>query len=301
MKKLSAFSAMIMASVFFLDAQQPVIVTDDSLMFGNSRLPALAVTIPEVSYETSLREWIKQLETGTKSKVVTENGEMSIFGAIIKNITENPVNVYSRFDNADTLLRLIVAFEPKKDQYIERSVFDLEYSRAREYLFNFSKTLYMGLVKEQLQAEENRLRTMQKELGSLEKNEARLGKTMRKSEKTLQTERERLIVYNNEMTSVSAAIIEHNNQLASMQAGDARDEKESYIKELEKNRKKVLKSVKKSENKISKAERAIKNAERALPKNDSTQGRTRDLISGQEAIVQQYADKLNTISSSVLR
>jgi hypothetical protein len=125
MKKLSAFSAMIMASVFFLDAQQPVIVTDDSLMFGNSRLPALAVTIPEVSYETSLREWIKQLETGTKSKVVTENGEMSIFGAIIKNITENPVNVYSRFDNADTLLRLIVAFEPKKDEYIERSVFDL--------------------------------------------------------------------------------------------------------------------------------------------------------------------------------
>jgi hypothetical protein len=79
------------ALVFFLlvfcsgiKSQMPVSVTEDSLKLGKATLPAISVTIPEVNYENTLKTWIKNLESGSKSRVVTENNEMSIFGAKIK-------------------------------------------------------------------------------------------------------------------------------------------------------------------------------------------------------------------------
>jgi len=74
-------------------AQEPVLVSEDSLKIGNSLLPGLSVTIPEAGYEKTLKEWVKDLQGGTKSKVITENNEMSIFGAKIRDISPNTVNV----------------------------------------------------------------------------------------------------------------------------------------------------------------------------------------------------------------
>ena len=68
-----------------------------------------------------LKTWIKDLQTGTKSKVVTEKGEMSIFGARLKSNQPNPVNIYSKFVKLDSMLKLYVSVETKKDEYIERA------------------------------------------------------------------------------------------------------------------------------------------------------------------------------------
>ncbi|MCU0454802.1 MAG: hypothetical protein MUE74_00750 [Bacteroidales bacterium] len=99
---------------------------EDSLQIGNSLLPAISVVIPEVIYEKTLDAWIKTLQSGTKSKVVTENGEMTIFGAILKDVTEFPVNVYSRFVEQDSVVFLAAAFETRKDLYIEKATGEAE-------------------------------------------------------------------------------------------------------------------------------------------------------------------------------
>ena len=76
----------VIISAVTANAQKPIIVAIDSVLTGNSIYPGLTVTIPEVDFDKTLKNWIKEQESGTKSKVVTENGEMSIFGAIKKNI-----------------------------------------------------------------------------------------------------------------------------------------------------------------------------------------------------------------------
>ncbi|MCJ7447066.1 MAG: hypothetical protein MUO72_05220 [Bacteroidales bacterium] len=297
MKSISIFLLLILIPFFGIKAQNPILISEDSLKVGNNRLPGLSVIIPEIEYENTLKNWIKELQTGTKSTVVTDNGEMSIFGALLKSITENPVNVYSKLIDQDSALNLQVAIEMKKDQYVERATGEAEVAKAKSFLLNFAKVQYVDLVTEQVKAEENKLKDIEKELGSLEKDQSGMQKSIRSNNKMISSEKDRLIVLNNELTSVSAAILEHNTQLSAMEAGDIKDEKVKYIKDLEKQKKKTLKAISSSENKISKAEKSIDNATRAIPKIDNTQERTRKRIADQEAVLQRYVDKLNTIKA----
>ncbi|MBG0860984.1 MAG: hypothetical protein IQL11_15910 [Bacteroidales bacterium] len=297
MKPIPVILLLILSPLAGINAQKPIIISEDSITISNNRLPGFSVTIPEVEYEKTLKNWIKEIQTGTKSDVVTEGGEMSIFGAIIKSITENPVNIYSKLIDRDTVLNLQIVIELKKDQYVERASGEAEVAKSKTYLMNFAKTQYLELVSEQLKTEENKLKDIEKELGSLEKDQSGMEKSIRSNNKVITAEKERLIVLNNELTTVSAAIIEHNSQLSVMEPGDERDEKIKYIKDLEKQKKKTTKAISSSENKISKADRSINDATRAIPKIDNTQERTRSRISDQEAVVQKYIDKLNAIKA----
>lgn len=281
----------------YINAQKPIVLVEDSLKVGANVYPAVSVLIPEVVYETTQKDWIKLQESGTKSKVVDESGKMSIFGAFAKNISENPINILSGLVDRDTLLILTAAFEIRNDVYIERATGEAELAKTKTWLFDFAKKEYSNLVNEQLKAEENKLKDLEKELSSLEKDQSGMERDIRTSNRKVSQEKERLTVLNNELTTLSAAISEHNTQLSLLEAGTERDAKEEYLKQLEKDRKKALRAIKKSEKKIRNAEGSITKANRAIPRNDDTQERIRRMITDQEAVVQQFTDKLNRVKA----
>ena len=280
-----------------INAQKPILLLEDSLKVGTTKYPSISVIIPEVEYEKTLKNWIKVQESGTKSKVLDETGKMSIFGAISKNISENPVNILSELTDRDSVLKLTATIELKNDVYIERATGEGELSKAKQFLFDFAKEQYVDLVNEQLKLEESKLKDLEKELGGLEKDQSGMEKDIRSSNKLIEGEKDRLVVLNNELTSLSAAIIEHNAEYITMDPGEVKDEKEKYIKGLEKQKKKAVKAIKTAENKISKAENSIDHANRSIPKNDDTQVRISRLITDQEAVVQKFMDKLNRVKS----
>lgn len=295
--KLRVFLLFTAALISFnvINAQKPVLLNEDSLKVGTNKYPAISVTIPEVEYEKTLNNWIKVQESGTRSKVVVDGSMMSIFGANSKNISENPINILSELTHRDSVLKLTAAIELKNAVYIERATGESELSKAKAFLFDFAKGQYLDLVNEQLKAEENKLKDLQKELGGLERDQSGMEKDIRSGNKLISSEQNRLVVLNNELTSLSAAIIEHNAEYITMDPGEMKDEKAKYIKGLEKQKKKTIRSIKKAENKISKADNTIGHANRSIPRNDNTQENIRRLISDQEAVVKQFSDKLNRV------
>jgi len=297
MKLKSALALLMLLSFFSVRAQKPIICTEDSIKIGNGLLPSISVVIPEVPYETTLADWLKTLQSGTKSKVVTENGEMTIFGAILKDITEFPVNVYSKLLERDSVLYLSAAFELKKDQYIERATGDAELTRAKAFLFGFAKEQYIELIEDQVKAEEKKLKDLEKELGSLEKDESGMQKSIRNNDKSITSEKDKLIAMNNELVSLSAAIEEHRKYLASMEPGVEKDEKAAYLKDLDKQKKQTMKAITKSENKINKAEKAIDKARTDIPKTGRMQDKFKEQIDAQDAVVQKFVEKLNTVKA----
>jgi DNA repair exonuclease SbcCD ATPase subunit len=278
-------------------AQQPVVVSDDSLKIGNSLLPGLSVTIPEVNYDKTLKVWLRDLQAGTKSKVITENGEMSIFGAKIKAISPNPINIYSKLMRLDSMLQLFVSFEKKKDMYVVRASGDADYSKAQDYLKEFAKDQYIEVAKDQADAEEKKLRDLQKELSSLENEKSRMQKSIQSDNSSILSEKDNITIQNNELANVSAALIEQNNLLATMEAGPAQKEKADQIKELEKRKKKALNSIESSENKINRANSGIDKDNNDIPRNEKMQENVRQQIIQQEAVYQKYADKLKKIKA----
>ncbi len=278
-----------------LFGQKPIKVLEDSVRFGNYLYPGFNVTIPEANYDKVLKNWIKDQENGTKSKVQTENGEMTIFGAIIKEISPAPVNVYSRLMNEDTLTRLMVSIELKKDLYVEAASGDIQLTSARNYLKEFAKAQYIDFIKEELSAEEKILRDLNKELGGLESSKARSQKTAKSKRNTVNDEQERLLVKHNELSLLSNEIINKNNEMMAMPVGAGRDAMATQVQELEKRRKKLQKEISKGENKIGKAKSAIDQADRSIPRNENEQDVMKSRIDAQQAVVQRYIDKLNTV------
>jgi chromosome segregation ATPase len=297
MKSKFTLVLLILIPFFGIKAQKPIIISEDSLKIGNSLLPGLSVTIPESNYDKTLKVWLRDMQSGTKSKVVTENGEMSIFGAKIKSISPNPVNVYSKLVRLDSMLQLFASFEIKKDQYIERASEAPEYTKAMDYLKNFAKSQYMEVVKDQADTEEKKLRDLKKELSSLENEKSRMQKSIQSNNSSIVSEKENITLQNNELSTVSAAVAGQDSILASVEAGPAQKEKADQIKDLEKRKKKALNSIESSEKKILRSNEEIDKATNEIPQNDRMQEKVREQIFVQEAVYQKYADKLKKIKS----
>jgi chromosome segregation ATPase len=260
-------------------------------------MPGLSVNIPEVKYETTLKSWTKELQSGTKSKLVSENNTMSIFGAKIKEISPTPLNVYSRMINLDTVVKLTVVFELKKDQYIERSAGETDLQKAKNYLKNFAKGEYLDVAKDQEDAEDKKLRDFQKDLSSLEKDKSRLQKDIDAANSTIYNENQNIAIQKNELESVSAEIVEQNKQLSSPQADPVKKEKTDYLNGLEKRKKKALNAIESSQSKINKANTEIDKANAEIPKNEKMQEQLNEKIANQQAVYQKYADKTKAIKS----
>ena len=297
MKTKVTLVLLILIPFFGIKAQKPIIISDDSLKIGNSLLPGLSVIIPEVNYDKALKVWIRDLQSGTKSKVITENGEMSIFGAKIKSISSTPVNVYSRLVKMDSMIQLFASFETKKDLYIEQASGSPEYIKAQGYLKDFAKSQYLEVAKDQADAEEKKLRDLQKELSSLENEKSRMQKSIQSNNSSIISEKENITLQNNELNTVSAAVVGQDSILAAMEEGPAQKEKADQIKDLDKRKKKAINSIESSEKKILRSNDEIDKATNEIPQNERMQEKVKEQIVAQEAVYQKYADKLKKIKS----
>jgi len=280
---------------FGIKAQQPITLSEDSLQIGKSVLPSISVTIPEADYDKTLKAWIRELQSGTRSKVVTENSEMSIFGAKIKSISSNPINVYSKLDRQESQLLLSASFETKKDEYATGSAGVPEYTKALDFMKEFSKTQYIEFAKEQADAEEKKLKDLEKELSSLENEKSRMEKSIESGRSTIQSENENITLMNSELATVNTSLQGQDTLLSTMEAGTARTELEKQVKELDKRKKKSLSSIESSEKKIQRANDDIDKATKAIPENEKMQLKVREQIAAQQAVYQQFAEKLKTI------
>jgi predicted nucleic acid-binding Zn-ribbon protein len=280
-----------------VSAQKPIRVSEDSVPYGTSRYPGIVISIPEVSYDRTQKNWVKELQSGTKSNVVTEAGDMSIFGAIVKDISPTPLNIYSKLSDQDSMLVLMACFEMKKDQFIEKSTGDAQLLAAKEYLKEFAKNQYLDFIKDEVQAEDKKLKDLNNELSSLQNQKTRMQKSIQSNRTAITEAKDNILLLNNELTKLSTEIISQNNQLTSMDEGAAKEEKASYIKDLEKRKKKILNDIESAENRITRANNDINEADRDIPRNESDQETLRGKVAQQEQVVQQFTEKLNTVKA----
>jgi len=276
-----------------VNAQQPIRVYEDSITYGNKKYPGVVVTIPEADFEKLQKDWKKELESKTKSRVVIENGEWSIFGANVKNISPSPVNIYSMLNNLDSLVELRVAVELKKDVFVEKQ--STEMLKLETDMKEFSKNQYIETANSQLKVEEDTLHQLKKMLSDYEKDESKLKEDIKSSEKSTKEQEDNISALNSELETLGSEIDLQNTQFTTMADGSTKDEKAKYIKDLEKRQKKLGNDIESSEKKIKKNNGEIEDAEKEIPQKQSLQEDMKKKIAEQELVVQKYEQKLAAI------
>jgi len=276
-------------------AQKPLTMTDDSVKFGNTMCPGVWVDIPEVKLETVRSEWKKAVEKGTKSNALVAENEITIFGAILKDISDVPVNIFSEVQLQDSLVRLFSAVELSRDEFTK--VNSREHEQLKKMLNQFAKDQYLKVAQDQLSKEESTLKDLEKELSSIRKEKEKLEKEIQSANTTISEEDYKLISVKKAMEVTDADLDIKSTELSTMADGDAKKALQSEVKDLQKAKKSQLKEIGSSESKISKSNTLIEDNKNAITENLKKQEEFSEKINTQNLQVDKFTKKLKTIES----
>ncbi|KAF0199345.1 MAG: hypothetical protein FD166_468 [Bacteroidetes bacterium] len=288
-------SLIIILSMVTAQAQKPLKITDDSVKFGNTLCPGIWIDIPEVNIEIIRAAWIKTIEKGTKSKAIVTGQEITLFGALLKDITEAPVNIFSSIEGRDSVVRLFTALELKRDEFT--LINSSEHEQLKIYVKQFAKDRYIKVAEDQLSAEESKLKNLTKELSSMRKVKEKLEKEIQSANTTISEENYKVSSTKKELAETEASLDDKSSELSTMPEGEAKKAVQSEVRDLQKQKKEQLKSISNSEIKISRSKTLIQDNDTKITQNLKDQ---EDLViktNLQEAEVKKYTDKLNTIKS----
>lgn len=294
MKKTLLIALLFTISVLVVNGQQPIVISYDSLLFGETRCPGLWVTIPETSKADIEKDWKKMLEKGTKSKVLGTDNEMTIFGAQWSDISNEPVNIFSHIKEADSAVKLFAAVELHRDEFVTKNA--AQYTALSNILNSFARDKYSAVAEEQLSQESKKLKDLEKSLESLRKNKDKLEKQIKSDQTDIDQENYRIVTTQKEIVETDRELDLRGTELATLD-GKERKAKESEIKSLQKKKSSSQKSIASSESKISKATTNIADNNTAIAVNLKEQSKIMTDIADQTMIVRKYEAKLNKIKS----
>jgi hypothetical protein len=279
-------------------AQRPITIESKPVTFTHGALPGFVVTIPEVSYKQLGESWIKLQEKGTKSDVKNTDGELTMYGAIIKDITSESINIYSYLKNQDSVNVLFATFELKPKDYIAIDSHNEEFVKTREFLLNFAKDHYLSLAEEQLQTEDKKLKKMQGDLKSLENDQSKLEKMIQSNTTDIGITGDELVLLRTNLLSLNDELVKQTNEFNGLEEGPAKDEKKKYLDDLEKQVKKTNKSIESGEKKIADMKKEIEKAQNEdLPKNLREQEQQKKAINQQSEVARVAGEKVNNIKN----
>jgi hypothetical protein len=279
-----------------ITAQRPIVIEEKDITFSHGVHPGFVVSIPEVILKTVEEAWVKELEKGTKSKVQREINELSIFGAINKDIAEAPINVYSFIQGVDSTVVIFVTYELKKDEFITKEGTNPAFVSARDYLMNFAKERYLDIAKNQLQEEEKKLGKLENDLGNMQNDKIKYEKLIQSNNTAIGSINDELVILQTDLTAQNNELLEQTNQINAMEDGTIKEEKKKYINEIEKSIKKLNREIESKGNKIVELKSEIETAQNNIPYNLKEQERIGILINQQKEVVQATENKHNVIN-----
>ncbi|MBN1952215.1 MAG: hypothetical protein JW801_13525 [Bacteroidales bacterium] len=278
-----------------LHAQKPIILTEETIDFGHGSYNGLSLTIPEVGYNTVEKAWTKLLEKGTKSKIQISEGEYSLFGAQLQEISSEPINVYSTMKSGDSCTLLNVTFELKPKEYLGKASSPSEYTQAKLMLFNFGKELYVELAKEEFKEEEKKLKQLERDLESLYNEKNKLEKSIVNDNSDITEYTDQIALLKQDAENLNTQLSKEKQLLLDLEDEQQRLAKEKEIETIDKNKEKALKEVDSLEKKILLRKSAIDRAKLDIESSKQAQASKLDYIEAQKLVTNQAEKKYNTI------
>lgn len=292
MKKFLLISVLLI-TVHLVNAQQPITFADDTQTFGTLEFPGIWVDIPEASAKTILENWAITIQKGTKSKPVISGQDVSLFGALIKDIFEGPVNIESRIKAQDSMVRLFAGVELRRGEFAVSG--SPEYQKLKDFLKKFAKDEYIEVAEKQLSAEEARLKDLEKNLSGLRKDRERFDKEIQSSNADIAKENDNILAYRKQLEVTDQSIGSLTTDISLASDPETKKQKESELKSAQKKKKDLLKDISNSENRISKANHNIEDAKNNILLNTKSQEEAGVKINTQKITVGEFVQKLKKI------
>ena len=286
---------LVMMSVFVsIEAytQEDIKVEQVNMAMSLGEGTGFQVIIPQAAQGNVKKAWIKKVQTGTKSKAMDEGGEISISGAIVSEISPNPMDLYAIVNLVDSVTSLTAFF------VIDSAFFDPAKASApmvlsvKDYIRNFGVEEYKAAVEDELRMEEDKLKEMEKQLANLQKNEEKMEKSIKDEEETISKAEEEIKILEASKEHQLKVIEQKRVAASTVIDKEAKKEANKEIKALEKEREKSDKALSKENESIFNSENTIEESKKAIEEGKEQQLALEEQIELQEEVVEKVKVKL---------
>ena len=285
----------------FLSAQEKIEVIQKSVKMSQGEQPAYIVKVPQANYDQVLKEWTKIIRQNTKSKIEKSEHELFIQGTQIPEITNNPMNIYSAVINVDSMVKVVAVFE------IDSSFFsfsgdqpDLQtektHHQIKHFMREFAVNQYKYAVGAELSGAEKLLKTKNKELKELGKQNEVYQKEMKGSEQNIKNSEDLISSYEKDSERKLTEINSKKESIADLSDDpELSNQAKDQLKTLENEKRNIEDKLLKEQKNIVKNQSNIEELTRYIEDNSEKQLEKKAGIENQEDVVSAIRIKLEGI------
>ncbi|MFN8300569.1 MAG: hypothetical protein U0T75_15820 [Chitinophagales bacterium] len=295
MKKMLFVS--LLAASFAGKAQSALTVQDTVRPFLKGNLPAYQVDIPETKGKEIDKTWSNYLKKLSKEKSRSEGDELIVGGVLVKNISPNPLTVYSKTLETQNGVRLTAAFELDSLHFISPRTNADQDLAAKKFLRDYAVLQYRAVAEKQLADEQDRLKELKNKLDGFIKKEEKAVKSIEEKKRSIGRNQD-AIKSNEADLKVKNEALEGQKrtvEAAKTNTPEALKAEEKKLKEQESERNKLIKTGEKLHGDIDDWNADIRAAERDIDEARQNQKVTNDQIDKQKKAVNQAEDKVKGI------
>lgn len=258
------------------------------------------IDIPQADLKTVNKNWIKLLQEETKQKVVISEHEIFIEGAMVSNVVQKPINIYSYVYEVDSLIRVISFYEidstffeysGSKDDIVGEKM----YHGITNFKMKFGIEQYAIAVNEQLENEQKTLKTLQGDLQKLENDNQGLHKEIKKNEQNIAESNDEIKLLDADNERLLNTISAQRANISSISDKEQKKAAEKELKDLNSQKKKIGNKLEKEQSQIVEYEAVIKKCEEDIEKNLKLQEESKAEIVSQEEKIKSVENQLEGI------
>lgn len=287
----------VIPEITFSQQQITVSVVRESMSKGTQ--PGFSVLIPESDLEQVKKDWIKTLQSDTKSKVLEVQHELQIIGANAPQISPRPINIYSILINRDSSVNLIAFYEVDSvffdpENYVDKLIGEKIGNGIKSYLKKFAVEEYKKSVKKDIEVEEGKLRELEQQVEFYQKDTEKQEKNIKGREQDIRSAEDEITSLEIEKEQKITAIEAQKLSVAGA-TGETKKIQQGILKDLVRDKKKVDNGISKAKKDIVGYNADIRNYQDAVANNNAEIDKLEEKIFDQEEAISLMETKLSKI------
>lgn len=261
------------------------------------------IDIPQADLKTVTKNWIKLLQEETKQKAIVSEHEIYIEGALVPEIVQKPINIYSYIYEVDSMIRVYSFFEidsvffaysGNKDDIVGEKM----YAGITNFTRKFAVGQYAIAVENELENEQKTLKSLLGELDKLEKDNQDLQKVIKENEQNIAESNDEIKLLDADNDRTISAISTQREVVSGISDKELKKTEQKELKNLESERKKIGNKLEKEQKRIVEYDAAIDKSKADIEKNLQLQEEKKKEIETQEEVVKSVEIKLDGIKEA---
>jgi len=167
-----------------VSAQDALLVEIESQPSASNAQSIFFVDIPQATQAKVEKDWIKYVGKRSKGRASVSSGQHIQLGAVNSNISAEPFDVNSKVVGTPNGVRLSAWLTRNNLAFVEKESIVGQDLAVKKYLRDFALDQYRCAVKDELKAEQSKLKDMEKSMRALEKSGDRSGRAVSSNERS---------------------------------------------------------------------------------------------------------------------